>query len=92
MQGVATLHSTIINQNFSVMYMQGKMKRGTYRVKYLPKSAYEKYDLGRFPNFDKSGNVMGMKNLYYGLDAKLVRCGNYIYNVTSSPEIYDAAN
>lgn len=74
------------------MYFEGTMKRGTYRVKTLPQSDYDKYDLGSFPNFHKSGNVMGMKNLYYGLDAKLVRCGNYIYNVTSQPEIYDAAN
>lgn len=29
-----------------------------------------------------------MKNLYYGLDAKLVRCGSWIYNVTSEPSIY----
>ncbi len=65
------------------------MRRGKYPVKTLPASAYEKYDLGRFPNFDKNGSVIGMKNLYYGLDAKLVRCGNYIYNVSSQPEIYD---
>ena len=67
------------------------MKRGTSRVKRLPLGEYAKYNLGDFPNFHKSGNVMGMKNLYYGLDAKLVRCGNYIYNVTSNPEIWDAA-
>ena len=29
-----------------------------------------------------------MKNLYYGLDALLVRCGKYIYNVTSDLSIY----
>ena len=32
---------------------------------------------------------MGMKNLYYGLDSKLVRCCAWIYNVTSEPRIYD---
>jgi len=26
--------------------------------------------------------------LYYGKDALLVRCGNYIYNVSSEPDIY----
>ena len=67
------------------------MKRGTYPVRIIPANEYGKYGLARFPNFDRSGSVKGMKNLYYGLDSKLVRCGKYIYNVTSAPEIYDAA-
>jgi len=29
-----------------------------------------------------------MKKTYYGRDALLVRCGGYIYNVSSAPEIY----
>lgn len=29
-----------------------------------------------------------MKKLYYGEDALLVRCGAYIYNVSSEPNIY----
>ena len=29
-----------------------------------------------------------MKKVYYGRDALLVRCGSYIYNVSSAPEIY----
>lgn len=44
--------------------------------------------LSRFPNFHKTGNVAGMKQRYYGLNALLVRCGNYIYNVSSEPHIY----
>lgn len=40
------------------------------------------------PNFHKTGNVAGMKQRYYGLNALLVRCGNYIYNVSSEPHIY----
>lgn len=51
----------------------------------------KKFNLSSFPNFHRSGSVLGMKNLYYGLDAKLVRCGDYIYNVSSAPEIYAAA-
>lgn len=47
--------------------------------------------LDNFPNFDKSGSISGMKKLYYGKDALLVRCGNYIYNVTSEPSIYEQA-
>lgn len=67
------------------------MKRGKYPVRTLPVSDREKYGLSLFPNFHRSGSILGMKNLYYGLDAKLVRCGDYIYNVSSKPEIYDAA-
>lgn len=42
----------------------------------------------QFPNFHKSGSISGMKKAYYGRDALLVRCGSYIYNVSSAPEIY----
>lgn len=40
------------------------------------------------PSFHKSGSVRGMKKLYYGRTALLVRCGDYIYNVTDQPNIY----
>jgi len=35
----------------------------------------------KFPNFHKSGSIKGMKKLYYGKNALLVQCGNWIYNV-----------
>ena len=44
--------------------------------------------IDRFPNFHKSGSVRGMKRLYYGKDYLLVRCDNYIYNVSAEPRIY----
>lgn len=44
------------------------------------------------PNFHVNGSVTGMKKLYYGKDALLVRCGSYIYNVTSEPSIYEMAH
>lgn len=47
--------------------------------------------LSAYPNFHKSGSVVGMKRKYYGKDALLVRCGDYIYNVSASPEIYNKA-
>jgi hypothetical protein len=47
------------------------------------------YNLDSFPNFYKSGSIKGMKKQYYGKDALLVKCGNYIYNVSSKPEIYN---
>jgi len=51
-------------------------------------SDYERLKLSKFPNFSKSGSIRGMKEKYYGKNALLVRCGNYIYNVTSQPDIY----
>ena len=47
--------------------------------------------LSRFPNFHRTGNVAGMKKLYYGDKCLLVKCGDYIYNVSSEPEIYNQA-
>lgn len=44
--------------------------------------------LSKFPNFHRSGSIKGMKKLYYGENALLVREGSYIYNVTLCPEIY----
>lgn len=48
----------------------------------------KKVGISSFPNFHKSGSISGMKKTYYGRDALLVRCGGYIYNVSSAPEIY----
>ena len=42
----------------------------------------------KYSNFSSSGSIKGMKQKYYGKDALLVKCGNYIYNVTSTPVIY----
>lgn len=51
------------------------------------------FDLSQFPSFSNSGSIIGMKEKRYGKDALLVRCGAYIYNVTSEPKIYEwAAN
>lgn len=44
--------------------------------------------LSSFPNFSATGNIRGMKENVYGKDALLVRCGSWIYNVTSEPRIY----
>lgn len=44
--------------------------------------------LSEFPNFHRSGSIKGMKKLYYGENALLVRKGSYIYNVSSDPDIY----
>ena len=59
------------------------------RVKKLPLNQASL--LSCFPNFHKSGSIIGMKHMYYGKDALLVRCGDYIYNVSSEPRIYGMA-
>lgn len=56
------------------------------KVKTLSKEYHNK--VINFPNFDKSGSIRGMKKLYYGKDALLVRCGGYIYDVSAEPSIY----
>ena len=58
------------------------------RVKYLSVSEGKSLGIDKFPNFDATGSVKGMKEKYYGKDALLVRCGSCIYNVTSQPDIY----
>ena len=62
------------------------------KTKYLNKAEGERLHIHDFPNFAKNGSIRGMKELYYGKNALLVRCGNYIYNVTSKPEIYNQAH
>lgn len=58
------------------------------RVKYVYKKDKMFCRLSDFPNFHVSGSIEGMKKKYYGEDALLVRCGEWIYNVTSAPWIY----
>ena len=58
------------------------------RVKTLNKQDGAFVGIDNYPNFSASGSVKGMKNMYYGKDALLVKCGGYIYNVSASPEIY----
>lgn len=59
------------------------------RVRYMNKEQKARYNLSQYPNFHKSGSIVGMKRLYYGMDALLVRSGSWIYHVP--PEIYYAA-
>ena len=63
------------------------------RVKILSVKDGKRLDVpGNYPNFHKSGNVAAMKKRVYGQSALLVRCGNYIYNVTKAPHIYNEAH
>lgn len=54
----------------------------------ITKEEGKRVNISRFPNFHKSGSIRGMKKQYYGVAALLVRCGSYIYNVISEPNIY----
>lgn len=63
----------------------------TMRVKRMTVAEGERVGIDRFPNFHKTGSIRGMKKLYYGSECLLVRCGSYIYNVTSEPQIYNQA-
>lgn len=56
------------------------------RVKTLKKEYL--YKVEDLPNFKVDGSIRGMKDLYYGKDALLVRCDGYIYNVSRHPDIY----
>lgn len=58
------------------------------KTRTLMKQFADKINLSQYPNFHKSGSIKGMKKLYYGKNALLVRHGNYIYNVNSNPDIY----
>ena len=62
------------------------------RVKYLKVGLGEKFNIDQFPNFSATGSIRGMKDKFYGKDALLVKCGSWIYNVTSKPIIYEAAS
>ncbi len=61
------------------------------RVKRMTKEQGERVNIARFPNFSASGSIRGMREKYYGYDALLVRCGAYIYNVSTEPTIYNQA-
>lgn len=59
------------------------------RCKYMNKEQKKLYKLSQYPNFSATGSIYGMKKLYYGKDALLVRSGSWIYRVPK--EVYDAA-
>lgn len=54
------------------------------RVKYLAVADGKRMKIENYPNFHKSGSIKGMKEKYYGRNALLVRCGEYIYHVPQS--------
>lgn len=63
------------------------------RAKYMKIADGKRIGLigSQLPSFHHTGSIRGMKNKFYGKKALLVRCGNYIYNVTSQSHIYKQA-
>ncbi len=57
-------------------------------VKHLSKKDGDRLGISEFPNFSATGNISGMKKQYYGKGALLVKCGSFIYHVSSEPDIY----
>lgn len=57
------------------------------RVKTVYVKDKQRLKLSDFPNFSVTSSITGIKKIY-GKDALLVRCGSWIYNVTSRPDIY----
>lgn len=60
------------------------------RCRIMRKEEGELCFISQYPNFHISGNIKGMKKLFYGKNALLVRCGSYIYNVPL--EVYEKAH
>jgi hypothetical protein len=56
-------------------------------LKTIPANEYFP-ELAEYANFSSSGSVKEMKDKYYGKYALLVKCGKFIYNVSSNPHIY----
>lgn len=58
------------------------------RTRRMTREQGKRCGISRFPNFHRTGSIKGMKRMYYGRQALLVKCGEYIYNVSSEPDIY----
>lgn len=57
----------------------------------LPATKANQQALDNLPNFGPNGNLTGMR-LHFGWeDAMPVKCGAYVYDCTSRPEIYNRA-
>lgn len=61
------------------------------RTKRMTIEEGKRVGISRFPNFHKSGSIMGMKKRYWGMECLLVKCGQFIYNVSAEPSIYNQA-
>jgi len=60
-------------------------------IKYIKVRKGEAMGIDECPNIDISGSVKGMKKLFWGERALVVRCGSYYFKVNDKPEIFEAA-
>ena len=61
------------------------------RTKTQYKADGERLKIDQYPYYI-TGSITGMKKMFYGKDALLVRCGSWIYNVPKEPMIYQIAH
>lgn len=81
--------SWVKSEGFKKREIKNNLKKiNAMRTKTLYRCDAQKIDISRFPNFHITGSITGMKKLYYGKNALLVRCESWIYNVSSEPEVY----
>lgn len=59
------------------------MSKINYPLRYITTDTLKKYqiNLSSFPNAGPNCNVTGMRKLYWGTDAMLVKHGQYVYKV-----------
>ena len=62
------------------------------RTKTLYKADGDGLKIDRFPCLHITGSIAGVKRMFYGKDALLVRSGSWIYNVSKEPRIYHIAH
>ena len=55
----------------------------------VDQEVYQRLNLQSCPNFHQSGDKEGMRNKYYGKDAFLLQCDEYIYHVDE--DVFEAA-
>lgn len=48
---------------------------------YVSTKYHDQLNLSKFPSTGRYGNVSGMRNLYWGKEAFVIRCGAYAYKV-----------
>ena len=51
------------------------------KYKYVPSTPHNESILQEYPNAGPYPNITGMRKLYWGADALVIRCGAYAYNV-----------
>lgn len=48
---------------------------------YVSTKYHDDLNLSEFPSTGRYGNISGMRNLYWGKEAFVIRCGAYAYKV-----------